>query len=208
MFKKLGFALIAVLLPMVTMAEDAFKEGVHYFALDTPVRTLDPAKVEVVEMFGYPCPHCNAFEPLIQHWDKNRADDVAFVRIPVVFSKSWEPMARAFYGSELLGTLDKTHEATFHAMHGERKRFVNEAQLGEFYATLGVDHGKFVKAYNSFATKMKLQQGESKMRAYGIDGVPSMVVNGKYRITAASAGNQKTMLDVVNFLVEKERKSQ
>jgi thiol:disulfide interchange protein DsbA len=54
---------------------------------------------------------------------------------------------------------------------------------------------------------MKLRQGESKVRGYEITGVPAMVVNGKYRISAQMAGGQKQMLDVVDFLVEKERAS-
>jgi thiol:disulfide interchange protein DsbA len=32
-------------------------------------------------------------------------------------------------------------------------------------------------------------------------------VNGKYRVTAASAGGHKQMLEVVDYLVEKERKA-
>ena len=208
MLKKLGLALVALTLPFLAQAAEPFVEGQHYFEIDTPVRTIDQSKIEVVEMFGYPCPHCNAFEPFIEHWDKSRSEDVNFVRIPVVFGKSWEPMARAYYVSELMGTLDKTHAPTFHAMHVERKRFVNEAQLGDFYASLGVDKDKFMKNYKSFAVNMKLNQGGAKMRGYGITGVPSMVVNGKYRVTAQSAGDQKKMLEVVNYLVEKERNAQ
>ncbi|HED18132.1 MAG TPA: hypothetical protein ENI74_01345, partial [Gammaproteobacteria bacterium] len=40
---------------------------------------------------------------------------------------------------------------------------------------------------------------------YGIKGVPTMVVNGKYRTSASMAGSNKKMLEVVDFLVEKER---
>ena len=91
MLKKLGMMLVALVLPMASgMAiAETFKEGVHYATLNYPVKTTDAKRVEVVEAFGYPCPHCNSFEPLIQHWEKNNADDVNFVRIPVVFGLSW-----------------------------------------------------------------------------------------------------------------------
>lgn len=194
-------------MPFMVQAEE-YREGVHYVKLTSPVRTADQSKVEVVEMFGYPCPHCNSFEPLIKIWENNQAEDVSFVRIPVVFGRSWEPMARAFYASDLLKTLDKTHEATFNAVHVERRRLRGEDDFAEFYANLGVDAGKFSKMYNSFAVNMKLKQGDSKVRGYGIEGVPAMVVNGKYRITAGTAGGQKQMLDVVNYLVELERSAQ
>jgi len=204
--RKFGFVLVALLLPFMVQAED-YREGVHYVKLTAPVRTIDQSKVEVVEMFGYPCPHCNTFEPHIKNWDKKKADDVNFVRIPVVFGRSWEPMARAFYASELMKTLDKTHEATFNAVHVERRRFGGMEDFSEFYTNLGVDGAKFNKMYNSFAVNMKLKQGDSKLRGYGVEGVPAMVVNGKYRISAQMAGGQQEMLKVVNFLVEKERSS-
>lgn len=204
--RKLGFMLVALMLPFLVQAED-YREGVHYVKLNTPVRTADQSKVEVVEMFGYPCPHCNSFEPLIKNWEAKKAEDVNFVRIPVVFGRSWEPMARAFYASELMKTLDKTHEPTFHAVHVERRRLRGEEDFAKFYGNLGVDTDKFGKMYNSFAVNMKLKQGDSKLRGYGVEGVPSMVVNGKYRITAAMAGGQHKMLDVVNYLVDKERTS-
>jgi len=204
--RKFGFVLVALLLPFMVQAED-YREGVHYVKLTAPVRTIDQSKVEVVEMFGYPCPHCNTFEPHIKNWDKKKADDVNFVRIPVVFGRSWEPMARAFYASELMKTLDKTHEATFNAVHVERRRFGGMDDFSEFYTNLGVDGAKFNKMYNSFAVNMKLKQGDSKLRGYGVEGVPAMVVNGKYRISAQMAGGQQEMLKVVNFLVEKERSS-
>ena len=106
--KKLGLMLFALLLPFSVQA-DEYKEGVHYAKISQPVRTADQSRVEVVELFGYPCPHCNSFEPFIKKWDQDKAEDVNFVRIPVVFGRSWEPMARAFYASELNKTLDKTN---------------------------------------------------------------------------------------------------
>lgn len=205
--KKLGLILFAMLLPLLSQA-DEFVEGVHYIKISQPVRTVDQNRIEVVEMFGYPCPHCNSFEPLIKQWDKNKAEDVNFVRIPVVFGRSWEPMARAFYASELNKTLDKTHEATFNAVHVERRRLTGKDAFSEFYAKLGVDTAQFEKMYDSFAVNMKLKQGESKLRGYGVEGVPAMVVNGKYRISAQMAGSQQKMLEVVNYLVEKERSAQ
>ncbi|MFW1678651.1 thiol:disulfide interchange protein DsbA/DsbL [Pontibacter sp. JAM-7] len=207
MIKKLGVCLLVMLLPLSLQAAE-FKEGVHYIKLPQPVRTADPSRVEVVELFGYTCPHCNNFEPVLEHWQSQQPESVKFVRVPVVFSKTWEPYARAYYASELLKTLDKTHQATFDAIHIQRKRLSNQSVISSLYGDLGVDTAAFDKMYNSFAVSMKLKQGESKVRGYAITGVPSMVVNGKYRITVDTAGGQKEMLDVVNFLVEKESQIQ
>ncbi len=189
----------------VWAAESQYQEGVQYERITRPVATANPDRIEVVEMFGYPCPHCNTFEPLLHHWSQNRADDVDFVRVPVVFGRSWEPFARAYYVAELLGKVDETHQAMFDAIHVQRKRLRSEDDLAAFYAGFGVKAEEFHKQYNSFAVNMKLKQGDAKARGYEITGVPTLVVDGKYRVTASSAGGHKEMLDVVNYLIEKER---
>ncbi|MFC6670697.1 thiol:disulfide interchange protein DsbA/DsbL [Marinobacterium aestuariivivens] len=209
MLKKLGVGLVALMMSLLVSAAEGekFQEGVHYAKLPFAVKTVDPGKVEVVEMFGYLCPHCNAFEPLVRSWHEKQAEDVQFVRIPVVFGRSWEPFARAYYAAELMDVVDETHQAMFDAIHLQKKRFARQDDLVEFYGSLGVDADKFGKLLDSFAVNTKLNQGESKARSYEITGVPTMVVNGKYRITAASAGGHKGMLEVVDYLVEKERES-
>ena len=47
-------------------------------------------------------------------------------------------------------------------------------------------------------------QSRAKSSGYGITGVPTMIVNGKYRIDGQSAGGNSEMLKVVDFLVAKE----
>lgn len=204
MFKTLMGAVLAMTLSFTVNAAE-FEAGKHYIEIPTPVKTEDASKVEVTEMFGYPCPHCNSFEPMLNAWHKSQADDVDFKRIPVVFGRSWEPLARAYYTAELLNAVEQTHQGMFDAVHLHRKRFKDMNDLADYYADMGVDKAKFEKVFNSFAVNMKLNQGDSKARGYQVDGVPSMVVNGKYRVTAGTAGGQKEMLDVVNYLIEKER---
>ncbi|WP_027854278.1 thiol:disulfide interchange protein DsbA/DsbL [Marinobacterium litorale] len=205
--KKWLVAVAAALISLSAVAADEpYREGVQYERIAQPVPTTTKGDaVEVVEMFGYLCPHCNSFEPLLQHWKAQQSDDVKLVNIPVVFGRSWEPMARAYYVADLLDKVEETHQAMFDAVHVQRKRFRSADDLADFYADYGVDADTFKKQYNSFAVDMKLKQGESKARGYGITGVPSMIVNGKYRVTAESAGGHEGMLKVVSYLVEKEK---
>lgn len=204
MLKKLLLTASLSLFAALSWAQD-YREGEHYFALSHPVKTVADDKVEVVEAFGYACPHCNTFEPMLAHWREQQADDVAFVGLPVVFGRSWEPLARAYYVAELSDKVEETHQPMFDAIHLQRKRFSSVEALAEFYATLGIEKEEFTKLYDSFAVNMKLKQGDSKLRGYEITGVPAMVVNGKYRVSAASAGGHKEMLEVVDYLVERER---
>jgi len=206
MLKKWLLMMSMSLLATLSWAQE-YREGEHYFKLDYPVKTVAEDKIEVVEAFGYPCPHCNSFEPLLEKWRSQQGEDVAFVGLPVVFGRSWEPLARAYYVAELSGKIEDTHQAMFDAVHLQRKRFRSVEDLADFYVPLGIEKEKFIKLYDSFAVNMKLKQGESRLRSYGITGVPAMVVNGKYRITAGSAGGHEEMLKVVDYLIEQERKN-
>ena len=102
----------------------------------------------------------------------------------------------------------KTHQATFDALHKERRRFSSLDDLADYYADLGVDKDKFLKMYQSFAVNMRMNQGQSKLKGYGITSVPTLIVNGKYRITADKAGGHAGMLKVAKYLIEKEENAQ
>jgi thiol:disulfide interchange protein DsbA len=209
MLKSLATATMAVGLMFSTVqAAEPYQAGKDYVELTQPVKTADPNKVEVVEMFGYPCPHCNSFEPMLKAWEKQKGEEIDFERIPVVFGRSWEGPARSYYTAELMGKVDETHQAMFDAIHVERKRFRGAEDFADFYESLGVDRGQFLKTYNSFAVNMKLNQGDSKLRSYQVDGVPTLIVNGKYRVTAGMAGSQADMLKVVDYLINKEEGDQ
>lgn len=209
MMKKWLLATVAACFAVTAWAADAprYEEGVQYERIARPVPTSTGDKIEVVEMFGYLCPHCNNFEPLLESWKAQQPDDVQLVTIPVVFGRSWEPLARAFYVADLLGKVDETHKAMFDAIHKERRSMRSVDDLAEFYADYGIEPDNFRKQYESFAVNMKLKQGDAKARGYEITGVPTLIVNGKYRITAGSAGGHEQMLKVADYLIEQERQS-
>ncbi|MGB0732146.1 MAG: thiol:disulfide interchange protein DsbA/DsbL [Pontibacterium sp.] len=204
MLKQLGLGVIALSLSAASFAEDVFQEGKHYTVLENPVRTSNVKKVEVVEAFGYPCPHCNAFEPQLKAWKAKASGDVVVKELPVKFGRSWGPYAQAYHTAELMKVLDKTHQLTFDAHHLEQRRLTNKDDFAALYAEVGVDKEKFAKAYDSFAVNMKMRQADVKLSQYGVDAVPMLFVNGKYRITT-DAGTYQDMLKVVDYLVEKER---
>jgi thiol:disulfide interchange protein DsbA len=60
-------ALVAASLFGMT-AQAAEKPAAPYVELSNPVPVAVPGKIEVVELFWYGCPHCYAFEPVINPW--------------------------------------------------------------------------------------------------------------------------------------------
>lgn len=202
-----NFLVLLWMLPVfsIAQAEEQWQAGKHYHVLSYPVRTRDASKVEVVELFWYGCPHCYSFNPLVHHWAKNLSDDVDFWLSPATFGKTWELHAQAFYAGEALGVQEKMHQPLFDAIARDHKPLSSQSALAKFFAGYGVDEDAFNKAFTSFSVKAKLGQANSRARGYRATGVPALVVNGKYRIDASSAGGHENMLKVADFLIEQER---
>ena len=163
-------------------------------------------KIEVAEAFGYTCPHCATFEPLVSAWKAKLPADVSFVPVAAPFGGYWMPYAKAFYAAEGMGLLGKTHEAMFRAIHIERTlpvQGVSDEQLGAFYAKYGADAKAFASTMSSFAIAGKLKRAEQFLVRSGVDGTPSIVVNGKYRVIAT--GGFENVLRVADHLIAMER---
>jgi thiol:disulfide interchange protein DsbA len=184
----------------------AYQEGLHYFLIQgAPVATTGP--IELVEAFSYLCSHCNTFEPYIGAWKKRKPDDVEFQRIPVVFGRgSWELYARGYVTAEMMNVGEEAHSAMMDRLWKEKNIMRSMDELAEFYSRFGVDKDKFLATASSFAVATRLMKDQNKMRDFGITGTPSLVLNGKYRIAGnAAVPSYDVMLDVVDFLIAKER---
>jgi thiol:disulfide interchange protein DsbA len=186
-----------------------YDEGIEYKRIKPAVPTSTGDNIEVVEVFWYGCPHCNRFEPKLVKWVKDLPKNVTFIRVPAVFINRpvWEVHARAYYTAEVLGVLDKTHQALFDALHKEKRRLFTPEALAEFYAQYGVDKKVFLDTYNSFTVDMKVNRARTLCEEYKVDGVPTLVINGKYLTHGSIAGGDKGMLNVADYLLAKEIKS-
>jgi len=203
MLKALIAAALLTVAAVPALAED-YVSGQHYQLVSPPQGTSTGDKVEVVELFWYGCPHCFQFEPVVDHWLENKPANVEFVRMPAVFARNWEVHARAYYACEQLGVLDKVHKPLFQALHVDKRRLFTQEELAAFFAELGVPEADFNTAYDSFDVDKKTRHAIAMTRAYGISGVPSLVVNGKYRSSAQAAGTYEDLLKVVDHLAAKE----
>jgi thiol:disulfide interchange protein DsbA len=179
----------------------AVDEGIDYVELPAPQPTETGDKIEVLEVFMYSCPHCFHLEPTIAEWLKTKPANVEFRRMPAVFGPKVEPHARAFYAAELMGVLDDFSVALFDALHVNKQGVWDEEALVKLAGDNGIDPGEFRKAYNSFFVRMKVNRAAEMGRRYGVDGVPAMIVNGKYRTSPSQTGGNDKMMLVVNHLI-------
>lgn len=207
MIRKVILALSLLLGSQLAMAQaEPYQEGVHYFKIDQLPAKNDSGVVEVTELFSYACSHCNTFEPYMQSWNKSKPDNVELNRIAVGFGrKSWEMMARAYIVAEMMGIVEESHVAMMDAIWNDHKQFRNLDELADFYSQFGVEKSSFIAHFNSFAADSQLRKSQRDVQLFGITGTPSLVVARKYRVTSSKdVKDFNAMLDVVDFLIEKE----
>ncbi|MFV2004719.1 MAG: thiol:disulfide interchange protein DsbA/DsbL [Gammaproteobacteria bacterium] len=179
--------------------------GVNYKELQQqPTDTGD--KIEVLEFFWYGCPHCYTFEPYLQSWKKTKPANVEFIRLPAMFRPDWEIQAKAYYALSVMGVIEDVHGKIFDAIHKDKKRLNKLELIADFVEKNGVNRQQFVKEYNSFAVDSMVRKAKKKQKAYQIQGVPSVAINGKYLTTGKMAGSYDNLIKIINHLVEKETK--
>jgi len=166
-------------------------------------------QIEVVEVFGYVCPGCARFAPEVAAWKKKQPADVRVSYVPVVFRDTWAPYGKAFYAAQAKGLVDKTHDAVFAAIHlqralpGEGQPPADPAQIAQWYAKYGVDAKEFVSLMNSFGTNSQIARGMQFAKSSGVESTPTIIVNGKYRVTGGQT--YADVLRIADHLVAMER---
>jgi thiol:disulfide interchange protein DsbA len=167
-------------------------------------------RIEVVEVFGYTCPACARFEPLVDAWKAKLPADVKFTPVAAPFGGFWVPYAKAFYTAQTLGLLDRTHDAMFRAIHLERSLPVQPTptneQIAQWYAQHGADPQQFASTMASFATDAKLKRATQWLQRAGVDSTPTLVVNGKYRVIGGQT--HEDQLRIAEHLIARERGSE
>ena len=200
---RFAVLLLLSLVPWLAVAAEPVA-GTDYVEIPggKPYAPLD-GKVEVVEVFGYTCIHCAHFQPYADEIKSKLPDYAEFSYMPAIFNEQWEAFARAFYTAQSLGLLAKTHQALFDAVHRDHRPIRSFDDIVAFYGEQGADVGKFKQVAASFEIESKLARSRSMVPKYGVDGTPTIIIDGKYRITAGSAGGYPQLVALVDTLVKK-----
>ncbi|MBB5736232.1 thiol:disulfide interchange protein DsbA [Xanthomonas arboricola] len=200
--------LLLLLMPLAACAADKNAppvEGDDYIVIDggQPYAPL-AGKVEVVEVFGYTCPHCAHFEPTLETWVARQPSYVRFTPVPAAFGGFWDAFARAYFAADLLGVAKRSHRAMFEAIHEKQTvptQNVAPEELAAFYAGYGVPQQRFIETYNSQAVDARLDAAREFAKRSKLPGTPAIIVNGRYLI---GARNYPDMLRVADYLIARE----
>ena len=185
-------------------------EGSHYVRLGQPAPVTLPSpdkKIEVVEFFWYECPHCNAFEPLLEGWVKRLPADVAFRQVPVGFTARHQAAQKMFYALEAMGQLPALHRKIFAAIHVQNRRLNTEVEMAAFVGANGVNSTKFSEMFRSFQVATAATKARQLTDAYRIDGVPALGIHGRFFTSGALAGSHERALAVADFLIQRARRA-
>ncbi len=180
--------------------------GTDYTVISPARPTSHPDKIVVTEFFSYQCPHCFQFSTVLNSWVAKLPSDVVFERIPVSFGRpNWASIGQAFYALQAMDKLDnKMDNAIFSAIHEQNIKLDNLASITDWVSKQGINGKDFADMYNSFGVKMDMNRAEQAAPAYGIQGVPTLVVDGKYTVLGNDHNKQ---LEIANQLIAMVRAS-
>jgi protein dithiol oxidoreductase (disulfide-forming) len=217
----LALALLAATSAVTAQTPATWREGENYFVIQPAQPTNVPAgKVEVTEVFSYACPACNQFYPIADRLRSSLPPNAVMDYVPAGFnpSEDWPVFQRAYYAAQALGIAARTHDAMFNAIwQSGRLAIVDRAtgrlkdplptieDVAQFYhEAAGVGTQQFLAAANSFSTDVKVRRADGFIQACQVDQTPTLIVNGKYRLTVISAGGYDQTIALVKWLVAKE----
>ncbi len=179
--------------------------NVDYQIIDPPQPiTSEPGKVEIAVVFSYTCIHCAKLDPLLPDWEKTLPEQVNFIQVPMA-NGAFEPIARGFYAAQAMGVFDQTHAEMFKALAEQQRLGGGKLDdIAKIYAGLGVDATALKATATSFAVNAKIKRNQTTVVRWGIEGTPSIVVAGKYRVIATANGGHQGMLQAARWLAQKE----
>ena len=208
---SLAFTLIAILTAFTAQTVGGqWQEGVQYERVDPPRPTaVANGKIEVLEFFGYWCPHCRSLEPELERWSQGEPRDVVLVRIPVVWEQPvTRGYARLFYTLRALGRLDlqgAVYDSIDRGVRTGRGRLTTFEQQREFAVAEGIAASRFERVYGSDQVSAAVERAETLERAYAIERTPTLIVQGTYRTDRTRFPADDELFGLLDSLIGFER---
>lgn len=204
--------LAALVVPGLSVAQAAAgapRVGTDYEVISPAQPTFGaPGKIEVAEVFSYHCPACADFNPYFERWKANAPADVRVTYVHAAFGGAIDNLARGFYAAETLGATQRTHTPFFRAFHVDRKITTGSLEeVADVYASLGLDRKQVLDTMNSFGVTSRVNRSKQFAQRTGVNGTPTVVINGKYRVYLTRDRGGEGMLQTIDALLARERAS-
>ncbi|KAG0165179.1 hypothetical protein DFQ28_007161 [Apophysomyces sp. BC1034] len=198
------FAAVAISTAQFAHASPSAPVAGKDYTVLTPARPVSPpaGKVEVTEFMWYGCPHCGEFDPYLEKWKTKQGENIEFRRVPVAFHDQFVPHSKMLLALDVLGLTGKLTPVIFNEIQVKRNYLLTPQAQADFLAKQGVDKKKYLDAYNSFTVASELKRISQMAQDYKIDGVPTVVVQGKYETGPAATNSLEGTVQVLDYLVK------
>eukprot|EP01133_Synstelium_polycarpum_P005900 gene5900-6829_t len=194
----LTIGLLAALINPLAIAEgsNSLERGKHYKI----VKEHASSSSKIIEFFSYACMHCRILDPSVIKLTSNPESKLSFIRLPVSFgNRQWAGYAKAFFVSQALG-LETTSHAQLFELAKSGKKLSSDDDIADFFVGLGVKKETANQTIKSFAVNSKLMGADNLAAQYGIQSVPSFIVNDKYLIDPSMTDSDHTISDMLKAL--------
>ncbi|GAA4881148.1 thiol:disulfide interchange protein DsbA/DsbL [Ferrimonas pelagia] len=175
-----------------------FKEGEHYQVLKPELQFNAPK--EVSKIYSVNCPFCYKYETaVVPNMVKNLPEGAGYdgyhitTKTPLGLEKSQVLAVAQVMGNK------KGYKAAkmdyYKHFHDDKMRFADSAEAIAFgLKSAGISKADFDAKVNTPEVKQLLTKWDQGVEIAKIQGIPALVVNGKYLITTAKIRSM-TMLD-------------
>ncbi|MDQ7048860.1 MAG: thiol:disulfide interchange protein DsbA/DsbL [Enterobacterales bacterium] len=154
---------------------------------------------EVMEFFAYQCPHCYKLEPFAEKWLQQKSANIKFISVPTHLGhKEFGSFLIVHQTAIGLGMLDQVTLKLFERIHKQKKGFNSQVDAVNFLVAAGADeHQALKEIQNGEKIKTAMDNNFKLLAQYKITGVPTIVVNKKYKFSVSQAGGYDKVFDMV-----------
>jgi protein dithiol oxidoreductase (disulfide-forming) len=196
-------------------------EGKDYFVIQPAQRTSTPPGIaEVTEVFSYACTFCNRAVPVMDKLKASLPANARMTYLPAAFNaaESWPMFQRVYYTLAALDQIPKQHNAVYSAIWTSKELAVTdpggqrlkspqptiEDAAAFFEKKAGIKQAQFLATAKSFSVDANCRRADQLVKAYRIDGTPTIIVNGRYKIGAQKLADPGELVEMVKWLIAKD----
>ena len=207
MIKKISLTLLMCLMPLATWAGQ-FEAGKHY----VEINTAKSAKPQVTEFFSYYCPHCYKMEPVAIALAQQLPEGVELHKSHVDFlgglnKEQQTILSRGYLVAKEKGVADQMSAAIFNYIHRDRAQFNSIKDVRDLFVLNGFEGKEFDDLAFTMPIEAQINEMVAAQTKYSnlgaLSGVPTFIVNGKYKVNYHEVSSQEEFNQLVGFLLEK-----
>jgi thiol:disulfide interchange protein DsbA len=216
-----GFLLLGLTLGAPLASAQQWVEGKDYFEIRPAQRpSTPPGTVEVTEVFSYACIFCNRAIPIMDRLKASLPANARLTYLPASFNagESWPMFQRVYYTLVALDQIPKLHDAVYSGVWTSKELAVVDADGRKlknpqptledaaryFQKKAGIKPEQFLATARSFAVDANCRRADALVKAYRVEGTPTLIVNGRYRVGATALSDERNLVALVRYLIQKE----